>query len=61
MDTTDSRYVVGWVMSGEIEVAATTPEQAIRKAKNRVRNLTKDAPVKVTTIKSEFAIPAAES
>lgn len=62
MDETNASYVVGWVMSGETEVEATSPEQAIRKAKAKMRSLTKDqGSMKVSTIKTEFAIPSSNS
>lgn len=62
MDTTDASYVVGWVMSGEIEVTATSPEQAQRRAKAKMRSLTKgQGAIKVSTTKTEFAIPSDHS
>lgn len=62
MDATNASYVVGWVMSGEIEVKADTPEQAIRRAKAKMRSLTKNqGEMKVSTIKTEFAIPSRNS
>jgi hypothetical protein len=58
MDDTDASYVVGWVMSGEVEVKASTPEQAIRRAKAKMRSVAKPhGEMKVSTLKAEFAIP----
>lgn len=59
MDTTDSTYVVGWVVSGETEIRAKTPEEAIRKLKRQVRQVYKaQTDTKLGTIKTEFAIPS---
>lgn len=59
MDTTDSSYIVGWVVSGETEVQASSPEEAIKKVKRQVRQTNaRNSETKLGTIKSEFAIPA---
>jgi len=62
MDDTDASYVVGWVMSGEVKVTASNPEQAIRRAKAKMRSVTKlsfpNEAMKVGTLKAEwFAAP----
>lgn len=61
MDTTDSTYIVGWVVSGETEVKASSPEEAVRKLKRQARAIYKPfSDTKLRTIKTEFAIPANE-
>jgi hypothetical protein len=61
MDTTDFTYIVGWVVSGETEVKASSPDEALRKMKRQVRAIYKPfGDTKVRTVKAEFAIPANE-
>jgi hypothetical protein len=61
MDTTDSTYIVGWILSGETEVTAGSPEEAARKAKRQARAIYKPFnDTKLRTVKTEFAIPANE-
>jgi hypothetical protein len=61
MDTTDSTYIVGWIVSGETEVTASSPEEAARKAKRQARAIYKPFnDTKLRTVKTEFAIPANE-
>ena len=59
MDETDAKYVVGWLISGETEISANTPEHAITKAKRQLRSLLgKQGDVKVSLIKDTFSMPS---
>lgn len=61
MDTTDSKYIVGWLLSGETEVVASSPEEAVKKLKRQVRQVYKgQGDTKLSLVKSVFAIPANE-
>lgn len=58
MDITDSTYIVGWLASGETEVKADNPEQAITKLKRQMRGIyAKQADTKLSLVKSTFAMP----
>ena len=61
MDTTDNTYIVGWLASGETEIKADTPEQAIAKMKRQMRFVMgKQADTKLSLVKSTFAMPSNE-
>lgn len=62
MDETNSTYIVGWVVSGETEIRAKSPEEAAKKMKRQARAVYKPFnDTKLRTVKTEFAIPANES
>jgi hypothetical protein len=62
MDETDTRYVVGWMLSGETEIVAKTPEEAMKKLKRQVRHIYKgQADSKLSVINTAFAFPANDS
>jgi hypothetical protein len=62
MDEADGIYVVGWVVSGETEIKASSPEEAAKKLKRQARAIYKPfSDTKLRTVKTEFAIPANES
>ena len=62
MDETDSRYVVGWMLSGETEILAKTPEEAMKKMKRQVRHIYRGQPdTKLSVVKTSFAVPANDS
>lgn len=59
MDTTDNTYIVGWLASGETEIKADSPEQAIIKLKRQMRGIyAKQADTKLSLVKSTFSMPS---
>lgn len=62
MDENDGRYVVGWMLSGETEILAKTPEEAMKKLKRQVRFIYKSQPdTKLSVVNTAFAFPANDS
>lgn len=60
-DTTNAKYIVGWRVSGETEVEATSPEQALRKLKRQLTHLHKTQPdIRIATLTPVFSVPANE-
>jgi hypothetical protein len=55
----EHKYIVGWRLTGETEVEASSPEQALKKLKRKMGHVYKQQPDwKISSLTPIFSVPA---